>query len=66
MVMELDGLEKQSKDLEVKHQRKVAKNKTLDQSLRRQGGNVMATYFSRWYNTKLSRAFTQWNDAVKF
>lgn len=30
MVMELDGLEKESKELEVTHQRKVAKNKTLD------------------------------------
>jgi hypothetical protein len=35
MVMELDGLEKEAKELEVTHQRKVAKNKTLDQSLRK-------------------------------
>lgn len=66
MVMELDGLEKEAKELEVTHQRKVAKNKTLDQSLRKQSGNVMATYFARWYKTKITRAFQQWVDAVKF
>jgi hypothetical protein len=65
MVMELEGLQQEGKVLEISHQKKVDKNKTLDKSLRKQGGNVMATYFARWYNTKCARAFQQWIDAVK-